>query len=84
MRVEGVRDIKEFYMPMSESVLGPKIAARISGAFGCAPSQAVVDLWTGIAKDILDEVKAGDVTTAVTGSSASGGPVTGTGTGKVS
>jgi hypothetical protein len=77
-RHEGV------YMAMSESVLGQKWAERIAGVFGCTPSQEVVELWTGMAKDMIDEVKAGEVTTEVTGSSVSGGAVTGTGKGKVS
>ncbi len=32
---------------------------------------------------VLDEVKKGQVTTTVTGTSATGGPVTGTGTGSI-
>ncbi len=37
-----------------------------------------------IVKNVLLEVKKGTVSTAVTGSSATGGPVTGTGTGSIS
>lgn len=60
-------------MPMSETVLGPAIAAAVSGLSPAQKSDLNI-VWTEIAKAILTHIKTQGVVTTV------GSPTTQTGT----
>jgi hypothetical protein len=55
-----------------------------SKGFNLGNTEKTKEFISIIVKNVLLEVKKGTVSTAVTGTSATGGPVTGTGTGSIS
>ena len=72
-------------MPMLEQNCIVAIENELTGkGFKLDEAPRTKDFIEIIVKNVLAEVKKGTVSTAVTGSSATGGPVTGTGTGSIS
>lgn len=72
-------------MPMSEQACISTIESELTGkGFKLDEAPKTKEFIEIIVKNVLEEVKKGTVSTIVTGSSTSGGPVTGTGTGTIS
>lgn len=72
-------------MPMNEQSCINAIESELSGkGFKLDEAPKTKEFISIIVKNILLEVKKGTVSTQVTGSSATGGPVTGAGTGTIS
>ena len=72
-------------MPMNEQSCISTIESELaSKGFNLGNADKTKEFISVIVKNVLLEVKKGTVSTTVTGSSASGGPVTGAGTGTIS
>ena len=72
-------------MPIVEDVCISAIESELtSKGFNLIEAPKTKEMIAIIVKNVLLEVKKGTVNTTVTGSSASGGPVTGSGVGTIS
>lgn len=73
-------------MPISEASLSARIVSAMTSEKGApADPSKLQEFANAVAKAVVEEITQNAVvTTTVTGSSASGGPVTGAGTGTVS
>ncbi len=72
-------------MPMNESSCISAIENELTNkGFNLGNAEKTKEFISIIVKNVLLEVKKGTISTTVTGSSASGGPVTGAGTGTIS
>lgn len=71
-------------MPMNEQSCISAIENELtSKGFNLGNAEKTKEFISIIVKNVLLEVKKGQVSTTVTGTSASGGPVTGVGTGNI-
>lgn len=72
-------------MPMNEESCIASIEDELTSlGFNLSNAEKTKGFISTVVKNIIREVQKGTVNVTVTGSSASGGPVTGTGTGTVS
>ena len=72
-------------MPINENNCISQIQSELTGkGFNLNEAPKTKDFIETIVNNVLAEIKKGTVSTQVTGTSATGGPVTGTGTGTIS